>query len=101
MIRRPPRSTLSSSSAASDVYKRQIFISVCMTFIAVDDDDDVPAKINPHNNKTSTTTHTIPSQNKYNNILTPLSHTDTHPKGLFVSKVGVHRTSLPLDVKQN
>ncbi|GAB5825178.1 hypothetical protein JMUB7537_28340 [Staphylococcus aureus] len=25
MIRRPPRSTLSSSSAASDVYKRQIF----------------------------------------------------------------------------
>ena len=24
MIRRPPRSTLSSSSAASDVYKRQI-----------------------------------------------------------------------------
>eukprot|EP00656_Telonema_subtile_P000769 TRINITY_DN10369_c0_g1_i3.p2 TRINITY_DN10369_c0_g1~~TRINITY_DN10369_c0_g1_i3.p2 ORF type:complete len:226 (+),score=26.06 TRINITY_DN10369_c0_g1_i3:105-782(+) len=27
MIRRPPRSTLSSSSAASDVYKRQAFIS--------------------------------------------------------------------------
>src|SRR5664280_1727987 len=27
MIRRPPRSTLSSSSAASDVYKRQIFAS--------------------------------------------------------------------------
>src|SRR5664279_3461198 len=26
MIRRPPRSTLSSSSAASDVYKRQVFI---------------------------------------------------------------------------
>src|SRR5665648_1251483 len=26
MIRRPPRSTLSSSSAASDVYKRQILI---------------------------------------------------------------------------
>src|SRR5664279_36156 len=25
MIRRPPRSTLSSSSAASDVYKRQVF----------------------------------------------------------------------------
>src|SRR5664279_914702 len=25
MIRRPPRSTLSSSSAASDVYKRQLF----------------------------------------------------------------------------
>ena len=28
MIRRPPRSTLSSSSAASDVYKRQPFSSV-------------------------------------------------------------------------
>ena len=28
MIRRPPRSTLSSSSAASDVYKRQIFAFV-------------------------------------------------------------------------
>src|SRR5665648_1298147 len=27
MIRRPPRSTLSSSSAASDVYKRQLHIS--------------------------------------------------------------------------
>ena len=27
MIRRPPRSTLSSSSAASDVYKRQLFFS--------------------------------------------------------------------------
>ena len=26
MIRRPPRSTLSSSSAASDVYKRQLFL---------------------------------------------------------------------------
>eukprot|EP00658_Telonema_sp_P-2_P062604 TRINITY_DN5127_c0_g1_i1.p1 TRINITY_DN5127_c0_g1~~TRINITY_DN5127_c0_g1_i1.p1 ORF type:complete len:118 (-),score=19.83 TRINITY_DN5127_c0_g1_i1:186-539(-) len=28
MIRRPPRSTLSSSSAASDVYKRQLFVWV-------------------------------------------------------------------------
>src|SRR5664279_4977050 len=27
MIRRPPRSTLSSSSAASDVYKRQVVVS--------------------------------------------------------------------------
>src|SRR5674536_131865 len=27
MIRRPPRSTLSSSSAASDVYKRQFVVS--------------------------------------------------------------------------
>src|SRR5664279_4167290 len=29
MIRRPPRSTLSSSSAASDVYKRQLLIQRC------------------------------------------------------------------------
>eukprot|EP00658_Telonema_sp_P-2_P074802 TRINITY_DN6409_c0_g1_i1.p3 TRINITY_DN6409_c0_g1~~TRINITY_DN6409_c0_g1_i1.p3 ORF type:complete len:114 (+),score=23.75 TRINITY_DN6409_c0_g1_i1:124-465(+) len=28
MIRRPPRSTLSSSSAASDVYKRQVVLGV-------------------------------------------------------------------------
>src|SRR5664279_6573 len=28
MIRRPPRSTLSSSSAASDVYKRQLWVNV-------------------------------------------------------------------------
>eukprot|EP00828_Plagiopyla_frontata_P018385 TRINITY_DN2359_c0_g1_i3.p2 TRINITY_DN2359_c0_g1~~TRINITY_DN2359_c0_g1_i3.p2 ORF type:complete len:150 (+),score=35.95 TRINITY_DN2359_c0_g1_i3:89-538(+) len=32
MIRRPPRSTLSSSSAASDVYKRQaLFFTLCFT----------------------------------------------------------------------
>eukprot|EP00658_Telonema_sp_P-2_P084753 TRINITY_DN949_c0_g1_i4.p1 TRINITY_DN949_c0_g1~~TRINITY_DN949_c0_g1_i4.p1 ORF type:complete len:102 (-),score=11.73 TRINITY_DN949_c0_g1_i4:31-336(-) len=32
MIRRPPRSTLSSSSAASDVYKRQVYFwaAVCL-----------------------------------------------------------------------
>eukprot|EP00658_Telonema_sp_P-2_P075590 TRINITY_DN65211_c0_g1_i1.p1 TRINITY_DN65211_c0_g1~~TRINITY_DN65211_c0_g1_i1.p1 ORF type:complete len:100 (-),score=17.43 TRINITY_DN65211_c0_g1_i1:100-399(-) len=30
MIRRPPRSTLSSSSAASDVYKRQMKSGVCV-----------------------------------------------------------------------
>src|SRR5664279_6499998 len=29
MIRRPPRSTLSSSSAASDVYKRQVHAGPC------------------------------------------------------------------------
>src|SRR5664280_3910555 len=33
MIRRPPRSTLSSSSAASDVYKRQIEGRVVVKFI--------------------------------------------------------------------
>src|SRR5664280_1114332 len=33
MIRRPPRSTLSSSSAASDVYKRQIFNRTCQIVI--------------------------------------------------------------------
>src|SRR5678815_4200699 len=30
MIRRPPRSTLDRSSAASDVYKRQVCMYVCM-----------------------------------------------------------------------
>eukprot|EP00658_Telonema_sp_P-2_P080405 TRINITY_DN79_c0_g1_i3.p1 TRINITY_DN79_c0_g1~~TRINITY_DN79_c0_g1_i3.p1 ORF type:complete len:138 (-),score=49.00 TRINITY_DN79_c0_g1_i3:159-572(-) len=33
MIRRPPRSTLSSSSAASDVYKRQSFHRVINNFM--------------------------------------------------------------------
>src|SRR5665648_762346 len=37
MIRRPPRSTLSSSSAASDVYKRQIFIGFTGTPLLVKD----------------------------------------------------------------
>src|SRR5665648_1302317 len=34
MIRQPPRSTLSSSSAASDVYKRQIAIFISFVFAA-------------------------------------------------------------------
>eukprot|EP00658_Telonema_sp_P-2_P043440 TRINITY_DN3137_c0_g1_i4.p1 TRINITY_DN3137_c0_g1~~TRINITY_DN3137_c0_g1_i4.p1 ORF type:complete len:106 (+),score=38.90 TRINITY_DN3137_c0_g1_i4:71-388(+) len=33
MIRRPPRSTLSSSSAASDVYKRQVPVMVLLNNI--------------------------------------------------------------------
>ena len=33
MIRRPPRSTLSSSSAASDVYKRQTAAQLQVTFV--------------------------------------------------------------------
>eukprot|EP00658_Telonema_sp_P-2_P013650 TRINITY_DN15171_c0_g1_i3.p1 TRINITY_DN15171_c0_g1~~TRINITY_DN15171_c0_g1_i3.p1 ORF type:complete len:131 (-),score=26.73 TRINITY_DN15171_c0_g1_i3:93-485(-) len=40
MIRRPPRSTLSSSSAASDVYKRQViyqgFLRECTGLISID-----------------------------------------------------------------
>ena len=40
MIRRPPRSTLSSSSAASDVYKRQInFSEADKSFGALSDKD--------------------------------------------------------------
>eukprot|EP00658_Telonema_sp_P-2_P036983 TRINITY_DN2664_c0_g1_i2.p1 TRINITY_DN2664_c0_g1~~TRINITY_DN2664_c0_g1_i2.p1 ORF type:complete len:491 (-),score=45.67 TRINITY_DN2664_c0_g1_i2:244-1716(-) len=35
MIRRPPRSTLSSSSAASDVYKRQAAINLLLTFLKI------------------------------------------------------------------
>src|SRR5664280_3926493 len=34
MIRRPPRSTLSSSSAASDVYKRQMMMNVIFRMLA-------------------------------------------------------------------
>src|SRR5450756_498220 len=33
MIRRPPRSTQSRSSAASDVYKRQIFLSLTLSVV--------------------------------------------------------------------
>ena len=35
MIRRPPRSTQSRSSAASDVYKRQAFDAVCHDFYTI------------------------------------------------------------------
>src|SRR5664279_6515339 len=35
MIRRPPRSTLSSSSAASDVYKRSVFDDVAIQALSV------------------------------------------------------------------
>src|SRR5450756_1454564 len=35
MIRRPPRSTQSRSSAASDVYKRQWLITAVVAFVAV------------------------------------------------------------------
>eukprot|EP00658_Telonema_sp_P-2_P040397 TRINITY_DN28899_c0_g1_i3.p1 TRINITY_DN28899_c0_g1~~TRINITY_DN28899_c0_g1_i3.p1 ORF type:complete len:797 (-),score=211.14 TRINITY_DN28899_c0_g1_i3:369-2759(-) len=35
MIRRPPRSTLSSSSAASDVYKRQVLISLLLHYFLI------------------------------------------------------------------
>eukprot|EP00828_Plagiopyla_frontata_P005818 TRINITY_DN12426_c0_g1_i1.p2 TRINITY_DN12426_c0_g1~~TRINITY_DN12426_c0_g1_i1.p2 ORF type:complete len:156 (-),score=40.33 TRINITY_DN12426_c0_g1_i1:77-544(-) len=46
MVRRPPRSTLSSSSAASDVYKRQVIKVVGKTFkkIVLDDSKDVLVK---------------------------------------------------------
>src|SRR5664279_289743 len=40
MIRRPPRSTLSSSSAASDVYKRQVPYHVCTSVLWVLDGKD-------------------------------------------------------------
>ena len=35
MIRRPPRSTLSSSSAASDVYKRQVDVLVVAALVVL------------------------------------------------------------------
>ena len=37
MIRRPPRSTLDRSSAASDVYKRQLLEAIIQSIYAVDD----------------------------------------------------------------
>src|SRR5664279_3653496 len=46
MIRRPPRSTLSSSSAASDVYKRQL-LKVDMNILKLDSAFD--ATIEKHN----------------------------------------------------
>src|SRR5664279_4902902 len=45
MIRRPPRSTLSSSSAASDVYKRQVVYVVDGKIVTVDE----AKEINPNN----------------------------------------------------
>eukprot|EP00658_Telonema_sp_P-2_P081286 TRINITY_DN8292_c0_g1_i3.p1 TRINITY_DN8292_c0_g1~~TRINITY_DN8292_c0_g1_i3.p1 ORF type:complete len:198 (+),score=30.46 TRINITY_DN8292_c0_g1_i3:82-675(+) len=52
MIRRPPRSTLSSSSAASDVYKRQIFIcahGAALSSIVVMRPGAVVIELFPHN----------------------------------------------------
>src|SRR5678809_1195132 len=40
MIRRPPRSTLDRSSAASDVYKRQVSIAVDRQFLPAKSLDD-------------------------------------------------------------
>eukprot|EP00658_Telonema_sp_P-2_P002653 TRINITY_DN10994_c0_g1_i8.p1 TRINITY_DN10994_c0_g1~~TRINITY_DN10994_c0_g1_i8.p1 ORF type:complete len:223 (+),score=41.98 TRINITY_DN10994_c0_g1_i8:148-816(+) len=40
MIRRPPRSTLSSSSAASDVYKRQGWVFVVWSIVALEHADE-------------------------------------------------------------
>src|SRR5665648_46627 len=44
MIRRPPRSTLSSSSAASDVYKRQLlFLFLCQQLCDINElGSDIP-----------------------------------------------------------
>ena len=41
MIRRPPKSTLSSSSAASDVYKRQTKIIIAQRISSVQDADRI------------------------------------------------------------
>ena len=38
MIRRPPRSTLDRSSAASDVYKRQLLLGLADGFRETEDD---------------------------------------------------------------
>src|SRR5450756_1124847 len=52
MIRRPPRSTQSRSSAASDVYKRQIVPRIILKANGIDPDVDFKATQNAgsHNN---------------------------------------------------
>src|SRR5665648_1278720 len=45
MIRRPPRSTLSSSSAASDVYKRQCLLYKALLRCKANVDYDIPHRI--------------------------------------------------------
>ena len=49
MIRRPPRSTQSRSSAASDVYKRQVSVCVCVAFAVFSDCESCtwPISTNP------------------------------------------------------
>ena len=42
MIRRPPRSTLDRSSAASDVYKRQVLVLTALVTVVLADDPDRP-----------------------------------------------------------
>eukprot|EP00656_Telonema_subtile_P004013 TRINITY_DN11824_c0_g1_i2.p1 TRINITY_DN11824_c0_g1~~TRINITY_DN11824_c0_g1_i2.p1 ORF type:complete len:105 (+),score=32.68 TRINITY_DN11824_c0_g1_i2:98-412(+) len=48
MIRRPPRSTLSSSSAASDVYKRQVVQENLDLFKWLTGQEPVPEDIDSH-----------------------------------------------------
>ena len=43
MIRRPPRSTLDRSSAASDVYKRQIY-NILITYEEINNKDNIVEK---------------------------------------------------------
>eukprot|EP00658_Telonema_sp_P-2_P021317 TRINITY_DN18488_c0_g1_i2.p1 TRINITY_DN18488_c0_g1~~TRINITY_DN18488_c0_g1_i2.p1 ORF type:complete len:634 (+),score=119.60 TRINITY_DN18488_c0_g1_i2:147-2048(+) len=47
MIRRPPRSTLSSSSAASDVYKRQVLQQEGVVEDGKSSEDEVPPHLSP------------------------------------------------------
>eukprot|EP00656_Telonema_subtile_P024458 TRINITY_DN26694_c0_g1_i1.p1 TRINITY_DN26694_c0_g1~~TRINITY_DN26694_c0_g1_i1.p1 ORF type:complete len:317 (-),score=70.19 TRINITY_DN26694_c0_g1_i1:445-1395(-) len=70
MIRRPPRSTLSSSSAASDVYKRQVSTQSTGNF------EKHIARTHASHFTTSATTpaaHHLSSQHIFNSFSTPLS----------------------------
>ena len=66
MIRRPPRSTLSSSSAASDVYKRQektANITRCRYLIELQCTADGPLRSRKKNGATKPLASVMPSAN--------------------------------------
>eukprot|EP00656_Telonema_subtile_P015292 TRINITY_DN17996_c0_g1_i1.p1 TRINITY_DN17996_c0_g1~~TRINITY_DN17996_c0_g1_i1.p1 ORF type:complete len:129 (+),score=32.24 TRINITY_DN17996_c0_g1_i1:57-443(+) len=73
MIRRPPRSTLSSSSAASDVYKRQEYGGVSMSNMA-DSERAISTEELLKNQ------HWVLIDGKVYDI----EHFDTHPGGMHI-----------------
>eukprot|EP00656_Telonema_subtile_P017534 TRINITY_DN1940_c0_g1_i5.p1 TRINITY_DN1940_c0_g1~~TRINITY_DN1940_c0_g1_i5.p1 ORF type:complete len:121 (+),score=23.82 TRINITY_DN1940_c0_g1_i5:98-460(+) len=86
MSRRPPRSTLSSSSAASDVYKRQVW-----TWTEVNDRVANGEKLMVVGNYVLDLTKTIPTGVSYTHGNRNINWYDAHPGGkkmldMFVGK---------------